>query len=264
MSNADSLGDRMKQYEDVSRVHLTRRLPVIIRLDGKAFHTWTRGLERPYCQPLITAMNEVTKALCAQVQNVAMAYTQSDEISLLLVDYQDIKTDPWFGSNLQKMVSVAASIAGSKLTALSPSVFNGPLKEAVFDARAFVLPESEVCNYFIWRQQDWNRNSLQMLAQSLYSQKELEGKGRAEQHDLCFKKGYNWADLDSHLKDGRVVQKHTVKKMVHFRGSVLGNPEGEDVEVERSEWQVLPVTPVFSQNRRSVDHHVPGMHGAPF
>ena len=103
----------MKGYEDASRVYLPGRLPLIIRLDGKAFHTWTKGLPRPYCASLIEAMNQVAKHLCNQVQNTVMAYTQSDEISLLLVDYKDIKTTSWFDSNLQKMVSVAAGIASS-------------------------------------------------------------------------------------------------------------------------------------------------------
>lgn len=116
----DTLGDRMKTYEDAGRFYLPRRLPVVIRLDGKAFHTWTKGLERPYCQPLMLAMNEVAKALCEQVQNTVFAYTQGDEISLVLVDYKDIKTAAWFDNNLQKMTSVAAGIASAKLTALSP------------------------------------------------------------------------------------------------------------------------------------------------
>ena len=174
--SGDTLGDRMKGYEDASRIYLPRRLPVIIRLDGKAFHTWTRGLPRPYCQSLMEAMNEVAKTLCNQVQNTVLAYTQSDEISLVLIDYQDIKTTAWFDNNLQKMASVSAGIASAKLTALSPTIFGGlrdGLKEAVFDSRVFVLPPHEVSNYLIWRQQDWNRNSLAMLAQSLF-------KARAE------------------------------------------------------------------------------------
>jgi tRNA(His) 5'-end guanylyltransferase len=262
----DSLGDRMKSYEDASRIYLPRRLPVIIRLDGKAFHTWTRGLPRPYCQSLMAAMNEVAKHLCSQVQNTVLAYTQSDEISLLLVDYQDIKTTSWFDSNLQKMASVSAGIASAKLTALSPTIFGGlrdSVKEAVFDARVFVLPPHEVNNYFIWRQQDWNRNSLAMLAQSMFSHKELQGKGRAEQHEICFQKGVNWANLSSHIKDGRVVVKREVEKFVatyntravaKITDPVEGQVEGgfkftagawEPLPVIRREWHVPEETPVF-------------------
>jgi tRNA(His) guanylyltransferase len=255
----DSLGDRMKSYEDVSRLHLPRRLPVIIRLDGKAFHTYTRGLPRPYCQSLMTAMDEVARTLCNQVQNTVMAYTQSDEISLLLVDYKDIKTTAWFDSNLQKMASVSAGIASSKLTALSPTIFGGlrdSLKEAVFDSRVFILPPHEVNNYFIWRQQDWNRNSLAMLAQSMFSHKELQGKGRAEQHEMCFQKGTNWANLSSHIKDGRVLVKREVEKEITTYRSqwMAGKPETEThsvtgpTKVLRSEWHVPENTPIFKDD----------------
>lgn len=252
MSQKDSLGDRMKRYEDVSRYYLTQRLPLIIRLDGKAFHTWTRGLPRPYCSSLMAAMDEVTKHLCSQVQNTVMGYTQSDEISLLVVDFKFQWTTPWFDSNLQKMVSVAASMAASKMTALSPTIFGGlrdSVKEAVFDARAFVLPPHEVNNYFIWRQQDWNRNSLAMLAQSLFSHRELQGKVRAEQHEMCFTKGHNWTALSSHIKDGRVVVREQVEKPY-----VVDEPDGTRHmgSVFRSEWRVLEKTPIFSDDREFV------------
>lgn len=257
---SDSLGDRMKKYEDASRLYLPRRLPVIIRLDGKAFHTWTRGLPRPYCASLMDAMDKVAKHLCEQVQNVAMAYVQSDEISLLLVDYKDIKTTSWFDSNIQKMASVSAGLASSKLTALSPTIFGGlrdSVKEAVFDARVFVLPPGEVNNYFIWRQQDWNRNSLAMLAQSLYSHKELQGKGRAEQHELCFQKGHNWAALSSHIKDGRVVVKREIERD-YSTEFVPGEPAGtrELGTVIRREWHVPEETPVFVNNRSFVEKFI--------
>lgn len=247
---ADSLGDRMKMYEDTSRFHLTPRLPLIIRLDGKAFHTYTKGLQRPYSMSLMGVMNDVAKFLCNQIQNTVMAYTQSDEISLLLVDYKDIKTTAWFDSNLQKMVSVAAGLASAKLTELSGLVFQ-ETRLATFDARAFVLPPHEVNNYFLWRQQDWNRNSLAMLAQSMFSHKELQGKGREEQHEMCFQKGQNWANLHSHLKDGRVVVKRTVEKEVFIthtsqmlHGPLHVNTTGPTL-VSRSEWHVPETTPIF-------------------
>jgi len=252
----DSLGDRMKAYEDVSRAHLTTKLPVIIRLDGKAFHTYTKGLKRPFSEDLMDVMDTVTKYLCHNVQNCVMAYTQSDEISLLLVDYQDIKTSSWFDNNLQKMVSVAAGMASAMLTAQSDRLFP-EVRVATFDARAFILPPGEVTNYFVWRQQDWNRNSLSMLSQSLYSHKELQGKGRAEQHELCFQKGHNWADLHSHLKDGRVVVKRQVEKEF-FNEFVKFQPAGtrEIGTVLRSEWYIPEETPVFTADREFVDKFV--------
>jgi tRNA(His) 5'-end guanylyltransferase len=250
----------MKGYEDVSRVHLPTKLPVIIRLDGKAFHTYTRGLKRPYSKDLMGVMDDLTKFLCNQIQNVKLAYTQSDEISLLLVDYNDIKTSSWFDANLQKMVSVAAGLASGYLSLQSARLFPEQ-RLATFDARAFVLPPHEVNNYFIWRQQDWNRNSLSMLAQSLYSHKELQNKGRPELHEMCFQKGVNWAALDSHVKDGRVVVKRQVEKEivnysnVTFMGKSLSSKDGP-FKVVRSEWHVPEETPIFSDDRDFVNSKV--------
>lgn len=234
--------------------NLTTKLPLVIRLDGKAFHTYTRGLERPYAHNLMKGMDEVTKYLCQNVQNCVMAYTQSDEISLLCIDYQDHKTSAWFERNLQKMVSVTAGMASGQMTAYSPHLFGGEMRPAVFDARAFILPEREVNNYFVWRQQDWNRNSLSMLAQSLYSHKELQGKGRVEQHEMCFQKGHNWADLSSHIKDGRVVVKRTFLKQVEFEvPGLVGGPSGV---IKRSEWHVPDTTPIFSSDPSFVNKFV--------
>lgn len=260
----DSLGDRMKAYEDCSRAYLTDRLPIIIRLDGKAFHTYTRGLERPYSRPLMTAMNEVTKYLCEKVQNCVMGYTQSDEISLLLVNFKSINTSAWFDNNLQKMVSISAGMASTQLTMQSQKLF-GELRPACFDARAFVLPEHEASNYFVWRQKDWIRNSIQMLAQSLYSHKQLQGKGSADLHEMCFQKGRNWAAEDSHIKNGRICIKRQVEKTAGRPFPVTDDlddaPDGAEVDgfrrvggawepmpVLRSEWHIPAETPVFTEN----------------
>lgn len=233
MSNADSLGDRMKQYEDAYRFKLSRRQPVIIRVDGRAFHTYTAKLPKPYSIKLMDAMDEVAKALLKQVAGAVAAYVQSDEISLLVIDYQSRDTQAWFDNNLQKMVAVAASIASAKMTALSPTLF-GEVREATFDARAFILPKEEVENYFIWRQQDWNRNSIQMFARSLYSQKELHGKNQLALQDLIRAKGYDWNLLPSHHRDGRFIM-----KLVDFK-DINGQ------QVQTSVWQPLGTTPTFT------------------
>lgn len=107
----DSLGDRMKGYEGVSRNFLTRRVPAIIRLDGKAFHTFTKGMEKPFDPVLTQAMQETMKYLCENIQGCVLGYTQSNEITLVLTDYATIQTDAWFGYNIQKMCSVSASMA---------------------------------------------------------------------------------------------------------------------------------------------------------
>lgn len=203
MQKKDSLGDRMKRnYEDVYRFKLTRRVPVIIRLDGKAFHTLTRGLDKPFDEGFQNIMVETMRKLCEQVQGVKCAYTQSDEISLLLMDFDRLDTEAWFGYNLQKIVSISASIAS-----VAFSMYNRP---GLFDARAFNIPKSDVKNYFIWRQKDWQRNSLQMVAQVFFSQKELNKKNKSDMHEMLHEKGVNWADYLNRDKNGTFMFKDKI------------------------------------------------------
>lgn len=222
MTIHDSLGDRMKNYEDIWRQNLPKRMPVIIRLDGKAFHTYTKNLEKPFSQPMMAAMNQVALSVMDEVQGATFGYTQSDEISILVLNNQKLDSEAWFGNNIQKMVSVAASVASVEMTLLSPTIFNGSTRPALFDARAFVLPPEEVCNYFLWRQRDWNRNSIQMLARSMFSQKELQGKKTNDLHEMCWRAGQNWGNLHSHIKAGRMLQWHEARLAVD--GEVLESP----------------------------------------
>lgn len=197
-----------ERYEDRTRYFLPRRTYTIIRLDGKAFHTYTRGMEKPYSELLTNAMDFTAINLCKEIQGVKFAYTQSDEISLLLTDFSGPETQAWFDGNIQKIVSVAASIAtvhfNNGMMLNSPT----PAMRAMFDARVFTIPDrTEVANYFIWRQQDAVRNSIQMLAQSLYSHKQLEGKNSSELQELTFQKGKNWNDVAVRNKRGGFVAK---------------------------------------------------------
>ncbi len=203
----DSLGDRMKNnYENRCRVKLIRRMPVIIRLDSKAFHTLTRSCRKPFDGHFQTVMVHVAEVLCVHIQGAKCAYVQSDEISILLTDFDRLTTDAWFDYNIQKMVSVSAGIASTVFTYnWKPFDSNNTDQIAIFDARVFNVPKEEVCNYFIWRQQDWTRNSLQMLARAHYSHKELIGKKSADMHDMLYQKGVNWADLDPRWKNGAFI-----------------------------------------------------------
>lgn len=195
----DSLGDRMKQnYEDRYRIKLTRRMPVIIRLDGKAFHTLTKKLNKPFDDFFIRSMAHTATQLCAHIQNAKCAYIQSDEISILLIDYDNLDTEAWFDYNLQKMVSVSAGLASAYFS----HEFNWP---ACFDSRAFNIPREEVCNYFIWRQKDWIRNSVHMFTSSFYSHKQLHRKSQEDMHEMLHEKGENWAKLAPGLKNGFYV-----------------------------------------------------------
>ena len=191
-----SLGDRMKEnYENRYRIKLTRRMPVIMRLDGRAFHMLTKRCKRPFDYDFTAAMTQTVLCLMSDIQGAKCAYVQSDEMSFLLTDFDDLNTEAWFDYNMQKMCSVAAGLASVGFTGRWG-------EEGIFDCRVFNIPREEVCNYFIWRQKDWERNSLQMLAQAHYSHKQLLNKGKAEMHEMLHDKGVNWADLTKGQKNG--------------------------------------------------------------
>lgn len=235
----DSLGDRIKnQYEDRTRYSLPRRTYTIIRLDGKAFHTFTRGMERPYDPSMIRWMDSAASELCAQIQGVKFAYTQSDEISLLLTDFEGPTTEAWFDGNIQKITSIAASIATAEFNRARLIDFMEKFKDtctgrfALFDARVFTIPDPiEVANYFIWRQRDAVRNSISMLAQSLYSAKELHGKNASQQQEMTFQKGHNWNDVSVRNKRGGFIAK---QEYVRFKAE-----ENDEEYVFRQRWESI-------------------------
>lgn len=197
------IGNRMKtNYESVSQYKLTRRTPVVIRLDGKAFHTFTKHFNKPFDDTFINRMQDVTEYLVRNVQGCIYGYTQSDEISLFLIDYTNLNTNPWFDNKVQKMCSVSASMATAKFNENSPWDTLG-----LFDARAFNVPETDVYNCLLWRFKDWKRNSIQMLAQSMFSHKELHKKNTKDMVAMCMARGVNWNELDDVYKYGTLVTK---------------------------------------------------------
>lgn len=228
-----------KNYENRTKVQLPRRTYTIIRIDGKAFHTYTKGCERPFDWGLVEDMNETAKYLCEKIQGAEIGFVQSDEISILLTDFATHQTDAWFDGNIQKIVSVAASMATSKFNQLrmirimntysdgrrfvhdfndQEHLVMNPFKLAEFDARTFTIPaKSEVKNYFIWRQQDTVRNSISSVAQNLYSDGELKGKNMSVQQEMIFQKGINWNDYNPVLKRGRFVFKEKYDKQGAMR-----------------------------------------------
>jgi tRNA(His) guanylyltransferase len=239
----DSLGTRMKMYEVVAQNDLMRRTPVIIRIDGKAFHTFTRCLKHidstlvdtPFSGVMHSVMMYTTMQLVKNVQNCVLGYTQSDEISLLLRDYDTLETQPWFGNNVQKMTSISASIA----TAAFNYAFAGHKQQlafadmAMFDSRAYNLPKEEVTNYFIWRQQDASRNSVQMLGHFHFTQKQMHGKNNNQVQDmLMWEKAINWNDIPTWMKRGSCVVR-----------SETGIAYDEGI-------------PIFTQDRSYIDRHV--------
>lgn len=173
-----SLGDRMKEYERAYDFKLSKRSPVIIRLDGRAFHTLTKNFTRPYDDRFMSLMLETAVYVFKNIQGAKVAYTQSDEISILVKYYDELDSEPWFNNEVQKIVSISAALASSFFSVKLAEWGLGKL--AQFDSRVFIIPEHDVNNYFVWRQQDWERNSIQMLGQSMFSQKDLNRKSCSE------------------------------------------------------------------------------------
>lgn len=230
----DGLGDRMKNnYENRAKTYLLRRTPVIIRLDGCHFHTFTRGFAKPFDKILIEAMQETTLELCKNIQGCVFGYTQSDEITLVLVDYNNIDTDAWFDYSVEKMCSVAASMCTLYFNKIFSNkvddfVLEHSLEEpteeftklvvkynraveigATFDARCFNVPIPEVVNCVLWRQQDCSRNSISSLAQAYFSPKELHGKNGSQMQDMLMEKySINWNNLSIPEKRGTAIIKN--------------------------------------------------------
>lgn len=205
-----SLGDRMKKnYENVNRVYLTRRMPLIIRVDGKAFHTLTKKLDKPFDVNFKDCMMGTAKYLVENIMGAKMAYVQSDEISVLITDYDDLTTEAWFDKNLQKIVSVSASMSTMRFNQLYNELIpkEKRIKEyGLFDSRAFIIPKEEVINYFIFRMNDATRNSIQGLGQAFFSHKQLQRNSCSEIQDmLMLEKGINWNDTPTYFKRGGCV-----------------------------------------------------------
>lgn len=217
------IGERMKaNYEEIWKYKLPMRLPVILRLDGKCFHEFTRKIERPFDRKFIDNMAKLATYLCEKIHTSQLAYLQSDEISILLHPYKKLDTQAWFGNEIQKMVSIASGLASSWFSLRYK-------REAIFDCRCFLLPEAETVNYFIWRQQDATRNSIAMLAQSIFSPRQLHKKNVKQAQDMMMEKRVNWNDLDDWKKRGIVVRKYYGKW-------------GRDYHI-----------PVFTQNRNYIE-----------
>jgi tRNA(His) 5'-end guanylyltransferase len=227
----DELGRRMKAYyEDALRVSLPRRSYVVVRIDGRAFHTFTADLERPYCRRLADALDQSALYACQQMIGCRFAYGQSDEYSFLLTDVEGEKAPLWFDGNVQKIVSVSASL----FTAAFNRCFAGPTP-ATFDARVLPIPQrDEVAKYFLWRQLDASANSLNMLASAHFPHAELAHKSTAEKHEMLHSKGVNWAKQPADFKRGRVVRRTA--------------PDG---------WQVDLEIPVFNRDRDYLDALIP-------
>ena len=272
MPTHDDLGIRMKEfYESVPKTRLTRRIPVAIRLAGKAFHTFTRGFEKPFDEVLMRSMQQTMKYLCENIQGCVLGYTQSDEITLILVDYKKLTSSAWFDYEIQKMCSIAASMATMAFNKFfknevdkfyynhcsrkDPSFEkhyqpyrDAQYKGAMFDARCFNIPKEEVANLIYWRQLDATRNSIQMVGQANFSRKELQNKTCNMIQDMLHEqKGINWNDYPTYLKRGSCC----IKKEVTTICAEMDDEENvEKWAVERPHWEIDLDIPIFKNENR--------------
>ena len=260
----DELGTRMKEfYESVPKTRLVRRMPVAIRIDGKAFHTFTRGFQKPFDEILVKSMQDTMKYLCENIQGCVFGYTQSDEITLILVDYQNLNSCAWFDYEVQKMCSIAASMAtmafnkfftknvnyfemtheyDDTINEYCTTLVNAAEKGAMFDARVFNIPKEEVCNLIYWRQLDATRNSIQMVGQANFSHKELQKKSCNMIQEMLFaEKGINWNDYPTHLKRGSCCIKTTIQNP---------NVDIKDGAYPKSIWMIDLDIPIFKGDGR--------------
>ena len=260
----ETLSDRMKRYEDVNRTYLTSRLPIILRIDGKNFSNYTKCFRKPYDALFNKVMRETAQNLCENIEGCRFAYTQSDEISLFLVNYDNIAARGWFKNNVQKMDSVAASMttfffqknlmacideramASDEYDYIDRVIDTAQNKPCVFDCRCFVLPKEEVVNYFIWRQQDCIRNSINALACYYFPQKGLQNKNSDEKKKMLLNIiGIDWEDMNDAFKYGTALYKCNF--ILDFE---------KNSPLVRKRWNFDSHTPNFVNNKNYIERFI--------
>ncbi|MBP3708315.1 MAG: tRNA(His) guanylyltransferase Thg1 family protein [Clostridia bacterium] len=245
-----TLGERMKKYEGVTNTYLVDKVPVIIRLDGRAFHTLCRGFTKPFDEDFSNCMTYTLQRLCEGVGNCVFGYTQSDEITLVLYETKR-ETEGWFDNRVQKIASISASMATlyfnemmcrlheNALESFYPGTadkFAFKIFKGVFDARVFNIPKEEVVNNIIWRQWDATKNSINAVAQANFSHKELQGKNGSQLQDMLMSKGINWNDTPTRFKRGIACIKVPTK---------VTTPNGEAM---RNKWTLDYEMPILTQS----------------
>lgn len=272
--DTSALAKRMKQYEAVPKNTLTRRTPVIIRVDGRAFHTFTRGFKKPFDDVLMQAMQDTMKYLCENIQGCVLGYTQSDEITLILVDYKKLNSEAWFDYEVQKMCSIVASMAtlefNRSMKRRAVMFVNQQTEEektrddiyrqfgvyskavnkgAMFDARVFNLPKEEVTNNIYWRQLDASRNSIQMVGQAYFSHKELQHKTCNQIQDMLMtQKGVNWNDLRTSYKRGSCCVRN--RRVISVSADGTATCELRNPKKSEREWIIDTEVPIFKGDGR--------------
>lgn len=239
MSDKTALGDRMKRHEAAHRTVLPRRTYTLIRADVRAAHSYLRGAQKPFDEQFIADMNHVAEALCTEITGSVFAYTQSDEISILVTDFATEQTEPWFGGVVAKQLSISAALATAVLNERRPG------HRALFDSRVFTLSDPvEVANYFLWRQRDAVRNSISMAAQAHFSHRRLHGVNSSGMQELLWAEaGVNWNDYPDGCKRGRITVRHTGERPVEY----VDRRSGETVRTTAvRSWWATSAAPRFT------------------
>ncbi len=253
----NGLATRIKEfYEDRTKTFLPRRTITLIRLDGKGFSKYTKSLKKPFDDGFSDDMDATAQFLCENIQGAKFAYTQSDEITVVMTDFDNYESQAWYDYNVQKMTSISASMATAKFNQLRllrkcSEIDNDDkfkmledfdikgVRLAMFDARVFQVPTvDEMVNTLIWRQQDCSRNSISMAADAYYSHSKLEGLSGSDKQDLLMEKNVNWNDYIPKYKRGSVIKKEKV--MVNGQNGQL---------VERKKWIIDGNTPIFTKDK---------------
>ncbi len=256
---ADPLGDRMKRdYENRTRYYLPRRSYTLLRIDGKSFHNYTHGCERPFDLALMEDMDAAALALCETCDNARLAFTQSDEISVLLTDFGSQHSEAWFDGNLQKITSVAASVATAHFNAARARRGIPGDNPAYFDCRVWTMPtQAEVTNYFLWRQNDATRNSISMTARAYFPHERVQDKGPSELQEMLWREhAVNWDDSPIGFKRGRVVERVAVTGDPTFVDGRTGETRVAP-DVMRHRWRVNTEPPVFARVKDWLSSRVP-------
>lgn len=273
----DQIGTRMKTYyEEIPKTRLMRRIPVAIRIDGKAFHTFTKGFQKPFDSVLMTSMQETMKYLCENIQGCTFGYTQSDEITLVLIDYQKLTSSAWFDYEVQKICSITASMAtiafnkffiknvnyfkithehDNTINEYCTTLINAAEKGAIFDARCFSVPKEEVANLIYWRQLDAIRNSIQMVGQANFSHKELQNKSCKDIKNMLLEQRYlNWDRLPEDCKWGTACIKTSPKEEVIDISTATEKPLR--MVVNRSSWFIDKHMPILKENWDYINKYI--------
>ena len=241
MSDKSALASEMKGFEWAHRTFISPQSWAVVRIDGRAFHTWTRGLNKPFDMDLLAAMDATTVALCEEIQGSVVGYTQSDEISIIFTDTHSVQADLWFGGNVQKIASIAASHATYAFnTAWQKTPGTPHQKPATFDARVFTVPTLDVIRYLIWRLRDSQKNAVSMLAQAKFSHRQLHGKNTSDMMGMLGTSARELAETMARCYSGAFVTRHADPGSVTY----IRRDTGQEITTDfvRRVWRPAPAS----------------------